>query len=145
MLCLHAWVTYVQFEYLQPRQLSDRGVSWVHASAADMLRLGHGTYCECAASIMSGGEFWPFDCDASYGAREYHGTEGVYLTELFEAYGGHYAWPCNVFGNNCVYGFCFHVIANPAYLPKAWTDHSLGVSAGFLGVRLEQICFWIPQ
>jgi hypothetical protein len=94
-----------------------------------MLRLGHGTYWECATSILWEGALWPSDSDDRYGEREYHGTEGVYLTDIFDSFGEHYAWPCNVFGNKCFYGIFFFVLANPAYLLKAWPDHSPGVSA----------------
>lgn len=127
MLYEHARMDYIQFEYRQPTPLEGRGVTWLQEAAASMERLGHGTYWECAANIMGTGKFWPSDADSQYGVREYHGTEGVYLTEQFEAYGEHYAWPCNVFGNNCLYGICFNVLANRRFMKKVWVQLCSGV------------------
>ena len=122
MLWQHPRVTYLQFDYYQPTHPADRGVTWLGSPAKRMLRLGHGTYWECAASIMSRGELWPSNSDTTYGVREYHKAEGVYLTEIFEAYGEHYAWPCNVFGNKCFYGIFFNVIANKKHLTQERPD-----------------------
>lgn len=130
-------MTYLLFDYRQPIDPRDRGVTWLDAPAEQMLRLGHGTYWECAASIVSGGRLWPSNRDARYGEREYHGTEGVYLTEIFDAFAEHYAWPCNVFGNKCFYGIFFFVLANRARMVQAWSDQSQGVSAVYLG--------WSPE
>ena len=129
VLSQHPRVTYVEFEYRQPVDPIEHGVTWLDAEAEGMVRLGHGTYWECAGSIMSSGALSPSDRDDRYGEREYHGTEGVYLTEVFTAFGEHYAWPCNVFGNKCFYGICFYVLANPAYMKKARPDHRPGVNA----------------
>ena len=92
------------------------------SDASHMVRLGHGTYWETAANIMATGEFSPSDGDSTYGAREWHHTQGVYLTDMFTAYGEHYSWPVNVFGNTCFYGICFQVIADPRYKLKVWWD-----------------------
>lgn len=98
----------------------ERGANWLASDAAGMVRLGHGTYWETAANIVATGEFSPSDDKTDWGAREYHGTRGVYLTDDFTAYGEHYAWPTNVFGNNCFYGICFQVLADPRFMLKAW-------------------------
>ena len=118
MPCRHVRVNYVRFEYRQPGNPSARGVDWLESDAATTVRLGHGTYWECAAKIMATGEFSPSNADSTYGEREYHGAHGVYLTDNFTALAEHYAWPCNVFGNKCFYGICFLALANPKYLVK---------------------------
>ena len=65
----------------------------------------HGTYWECATAIMAVGNFSHSDNDSSMGDREFHDDKpGVYMTDRLKDVTEHYAWPCNVFGNNVFYG-----------------------------------------
>ena len=48
--------------------------------------------------------------DSCYGEREWHSKPGTYVTPQFDAWAGHYSWPCNVFGNQCFYGVGFRVL-----------------------------------
>ena len=128
----HVRVNYVRFEYLQPRDPAVRGVDWSEGDATTTVRLGHGTYWECAAGIVATGAFSPSTTDDTYGEREWHGAaEGVYLTDIFATYAGHYAWPCNVFGNKCFYGISFQVLANQNHLVQ------VGLVLYSLGVRIH--------
>ena len=95
---------FIEFEYLQPAPLEDRGVTWLDAPISEVTKCGHGTYWECAPWIMAEGKFMESDDDKRYGLHEYHKTKGVYVTPQFDAWAGHYSWPCNVFGNKCFYG-----------------------------------------
>ena len=60
---------------------------------------------------MCTGESLPSDNSDTENEPECHGVQGVYLTELLEAYGEYYARPGNVFGDKCLYGindWCAH-------------------------------------
>ena len=109
----------IVFEYFQPRGLADMGLRWVVEQ--DHWRLHtvfHGTYWECAAGIMHSGSISESTAVSSLGEREWHGVEGVYTSPKLENVIGHYAWPCNVFENNCFYGIAFRLLGNPEQLKK---------------------------
>mgnify|MGYP003316371416 CR=1 FL=1 len=60
-----------------------------------------------ASKILATGTLTNSDSDDTFGAREWHGVTGVYMTPNFIAWAGHYSWPCNVFGNKAFYGIGF--------------------------------------
>ena len=113
---------YVEFEYLQPEDLGKRGVRWLSDPNVKYYRGGHGTYWEMATKIIATGTFSPSTDGEHFGMREWHGKkglgDGVYWTPQFDAWAGHYAWGCNVFGNNCFYGIGFRTIACEDHILK---------------------------
>ena len=45
----------------------------------------------------------------------------MYWTPQFDAWAGHYAWGCNVFGNKCFYGIGFRVLGCEQYIQKRFS------------------------
>ena len=105
-------IHFLSFEYLQPACLVGTPWEWAtNASADECMLVHHGTYWECAPAIMGSGRLSPSNADASYGEREYHKTQGCYTSDEPQQVYGHYAWPSNVFENNCFYGIGFMLVA----------------------------------
>ena len=112
-------IDYLEFEYFQPSPLAGRGADWYEdIDPNNVLHGGHGTYWECAGSIMARGFCSASDNDDALGEREFHKVTGVYTSPMFDVYAKHYAWPTNVFGNNAFYGIAFRIIGNRCYLKK---------------------------
>ena len=111
---------FVAFEYLQPVSLEARGVDWLDSDMTTLVRGGHGTYWECSPWILASGCFSESDSDLSFGEREFHKVTGVYMTPQFDAWAGHYSWPCNVFGNRAFYGIGFKVVCSDKYLKRVF-------------------------
>ena len=113
-------ISYIEFEYLQPAPLENRGVDWLDEDVSNLVRGGHGTYWETIPWILATGTFTDSDSKMTYGEREWHKVPGVYMTPQFDAWAGHYSWPCNVFGNKVFYGIGTRVISNNKYLKKTF-------------------------
>ena len=109
---------YVEFKYLQPVALERRQVDWLDEDVSTLVSCGHGTYWEAVPWILAGGCLSPSDRQTVFGEREWHGVEGCFVTPDFEAWAGHYSWPCNVFGNKCYYGVGFRALACDRYLKR---------------------------
>ena len=111
---------YVEFQYLQPRPLEERGVDWLDDASFDYKVGGHGTYWEVCPWILATGTLSESTSDDTYGEREFHGKggDGVYSTPQFDAWAGHYSWACNIFGNKCYYGIGFRVLASDKFLKR---------------------------
>ena len=85
----------------------------------------HGTYWECASSIMASGTFSHSDSNSSLGERERHGDYvGVWMTDRLEDASKHYAWPTDVFGNKAFYGFFFVLNVYWEHLQGIWKNKS---------------------
>lgn len=60
------------------------------------------------------------DAGLEFGQREFRKECGVYVTPQCDALAGHYSWPRNVFGNNCMYGVGFRGMACDKHLEKVF-------------------------
>ena len=114
---------YVEFEYLQPVNLEQRGVDWLDDKVSSLVPCGHGTYWETVPWILATGALTPSDERSDLGAREWHGVTGCFMSPDFSKWAGQYSWPCNVFGNKCFYGVGLRAIACDRYLRGEMSRH----------------------
>ena len=79
-----------------------------HIEGSNTERVYHGTYCQCAARILKTQAFLCSDTSAGLGMDSHVHFPAIYTASTLE-HALHYAFPCNMLGDNLYYSFAMEL------------------------------------